>query len=687
MLKYSILVGSILLGSLFFLAGVLTLPNYGINWDTINHLPRGQSYLHFFLTGNRDFLDLPKFQWYWQDPTTLAFSPDRHVTRISLYQATGLDFSYFVKNDGGHPPLSDILSSTFNLIFFQKLGLINDIDSYRVYGVFLAASLVGLVFWWIAGSYGKVAGIISALSLATYPFFWSESHFNTEKDIPEAVYLSFLLFSIWKGFNLFSARWMLLSGILFGLALGTKFNVVFAPFILVPWAVYFTFRSGWYKNIGKTVLAHSKFFASIFIAPIIGLVIFFASWPYLWADPISRLQNVVGFYKGIGLTTTFNEQYLIFGGVNSYPIQAILYTTPIPVLSLFSLGLFYMFRNATKDKHGLLMLLALWFIVVVGRVTWPGTSIYGGLRQIMEYIPAMAMISGLGGLVLYSFLKQKIRNSLISFLIVLVMFVPHFIKLVQIHPNENAYFNSLIGGLTGARERNFPFWGNSFGGAYRQGVVWLNGNAPKDAKIAYARELIPNVPRIWLSPEASLSNGNRSGYLRTGEYVISLTYEGTADTSYFDRYLERYLEPIYQVKVDDVPILKIWKNDAEHTRTGYLNENELGNFNVVKTDEGIRIDVGEIKVLSRLESNFTSENCAKLSSSYVLISKDGQNWERLPGTMPGEDWSVPKFGNQPQASSVLIPFAADKARYVDLVIKPKDTCLKNIKSFKIYAFE
>lgn len=170
--RYTNMVFSILLSSLYFVLGLLTLPNYGINWDKINHSPRGQVYLHYFLTGNKDFSDLPKFEKYWQKEDTLWYSPDEQdVPRVSLYQNAGVDFNYFMENDGGHPPLSDILSSLFNYIFFQKLGIVNDIDSYRLYGVFLASLLVGLIFYWTSSLYGKLAGFMAFLALVSYPLF------------------------------------------------------------------------------------------------------------------------------------------------------------------------------------------------------------------------------------------------------------------------------------------------------------------------------------------------------------------------------------------------------------------------------------------------------------------------------------------------------------------------------------
>ena len=105
---------------LFFVIGTLTLPDYNINWDSINHLLRGQAYLHYFLTGKKTFDDLPKFTKYYQKDNTLLFVPNTdNVSRRSCYQIAGYDFQRYSQQGFGHPPLSDILSSFSNHLFFR----------------------------------------------------------------------------------------------------------------------------------------------------------------------------------------------------------------------------------------------------------------------------------------------------------------------------------------------------------------------------------------------------------------------------------------------------------------------------------------------------------------------------------------------------------------------------------------
>lgn len=665
---------ALIVGIVFFVVGLITLPDYGINWDTINHLPRGQAYLHYFLTGKKDYSNIPEFKKYWQNPESLLFNTDiprNEVSSTSFYQSQGMDYEYFIENDGsGHPPLSDILSSLFNKILFGKLRLINDIDAYRVYGVLAASVLVGLVYYWVSGIYGNFAGFISAISLFTYPLFFAESHFNNEKDIPLTLFWSFLLFSVYKGILKNNKKWILLSGVFLGLALGTKFNILFIPFVILPWLIIHLLSNKKRFQKIKPLIPHAV------IAILIGIIIFIGTWPYLWQDIPHRLSGVFDYYKEIGTEPVKT--------LNLYPIKWIIYTTPVTLLVLVAIGIFSTIKNVKKEKNKISILFLLWLFVPILRVTMPGTSIYGGVRQIMEYVPAMAIMGGIGAQSVVRLLKPKVQqaNKLVLVIVLTVLLIP----IIKIHPNQNVYFNSLIGGLSGAKESNIHSWGNSFGAAYRQGIVWLNKNANQGAGIAFARELLPNVPKIWLRSDLNLQNGYRSGYLKNGEYVIALTYEGTDATSYFDRYLERSLNPVYIVDVDGVSILKVWKNDIEHTKEEYKHEVEFFDYKTSYHKERIAIELEEIKKLSRIEASFFEGQCNPPNSAYVKISKDGVNWERLPGTMPNEDWSVPKFRDQPQDGKFMIPLAGDMAKYIEIFFSPEDACFKNIYSLKTFVF-
>ncbi len=675
---------AIALGVVFFILGLITLTHYGINWDTINHLPRGQAYLHFFLTGKHNYSDLPNGEWYWQNPKSLGIDaniPFNKITTKSVYQIDDEDFNYFMKIDGdGHPPLSDILSSIFNRVLFGKLRLINDIDAYRVYGVLLASLLVGLVFYWADKVYGRLAAFVSAISLALYPLFWSEMHFNTEKDVPETVYWSFMLFCVWKGITEKKIKWIIGSGILFGLALGTKFNIFFIPFVIFPWLVVYLLRQK--RNLIPGYL--KKIFLGGIPAALIGVVIFFASWPYLWPDPIERVQQVFRFYRRLGVASNPDLRYFGPFGISTYPTQWILYTTPIIILTLSIIGIFFVFRRFKREKDNVSLLFLLWLVIPVARISWHDASIYGGIRQIMEYVPAMAILAGLGASSLYKFVKLRALKILILLFIV-IGFFNLTLKLHEIHPNENQFFNVLIGGLKGAKEKDFSFWGFTLGAPYREGIEWINDHAETGSDVVFAYELIPNIPRLWVRPGLSLNNGSRSGYLQNGEYAISLRYQGIEDRSYYDTYLDKYINPVFTADVDGVSVLNVWKNDKNHLKTS-IDEELVKGVNMIHTKFGLTFDIGKSVKLWRLEIDYKDTSCKPLVEAHDETSNDGNSWKKIRWTLP-EDWRISYLGEQPKKGHFIEPFVGQDARFVNLFLNPLDTCLSQVTNFKIYKLK
>src|SRR3989344_4867643 len=150
---YRILAGLLVGG--YFLISVVTLPRYGVNWDEVNHSTRGQAYIYFFLTGKKQY-----------DQSLFA-----QGNRYSLYQIPGYDLNHQKKKEGGHPPLSDILSSLFNYIFYQKLEWLGDIEAYHLYGAVLTGVFAGFIYLGVEGIYGGFPGLVSLLALLTYPLF------------------------------------------------------------------------------------------------------------------------------------------------------------------------------------------------------------------------------------------------------------------------------------------------------------------------------------------------------------------------------------------------------------------------------------------------------------------------------------------------------------------------------------
>ena len=515
----------------------MILHDYGINWDEASHFFKGQAYLYYFTSLGKTSYDFSGHQ------------------RVSIYQWQQNSPKHYLENDGGHPPLSDILASVFNTVLYQQFNIAGDVESYNVYVVFVSTLLVFLVFLLAQEVYGTFAGIIAVISIISYPLFFGESHFNV-KDPAEAAFYSWTIYSFYKGITRSSWRWILVSAIFSGLSFATKFNIVFLVFILAPWLVAYK-----WNDIKKIKWPFSRNITlSIASIPFIAFGILFASWPFLWVSPVNNFLKILDYYKSIGYSVIYQpSNYITFFGINKYASLWVLLTTPEVVIFFGFLGILYCLKNFHTEKNKTSFLILLWFMLPILRVTLPGAGIYLGVRQIMEYVPALAILSGIGA----TFLVRRFNKNSQLFLKVfcILLFIPIVLEMVRIHPNETVYFNAIAGGLHGAYNRGIPSAGNDLGNVYRQGVDWLNVHAEKNAKLTLVNNGTSAIPSVFIRKDIQFS----ADYWKNDKplpdtYVMSTTEVGWGDI-FPSRaiYLESF-KPIFKVTVQGARILAIWKN-------------------------------------------------------------------------------------------------------------------------------
>lgn len=543
----------VLIAIFFFISLILTIKDYNISWDETIHFRRGQAYLYYFLTGKKDYSNLSSYnlQGTNGDPQKVP------LPRRSLFQSDYHNGQWFLSLDNGHPPLSDDLSSVFNYIFYQRLGILPDIFSYHLFNAVCAALLIFAITYFTLKKFGIFVSIISSLSLSLYPLFFSEAHFNIKDPVETAFFTCAVISLVWL-FENFNLKWLILAILSLTLAIGTKLNIVFLIFILGPYLLI-RYKPWRIKKLNK------KKALIVFLTTFLPPVFVILAWPFVLLHFPSGVLKIFTYYENIGLGTQYQPSNFFIFGFNSFPALWIIFTTPLLILILSVIGLISAIQNYNKFDY-IPTLLVLWFIVPILRVSLPGASIYGGVRQIMEFLPAMAILSGLGAWhvakIFNSFNKKFIYGVLI------ILFIFPLRTIIQYHPNENVYFNILIGGLKGAQARNFPSWGDSFGNAYLTGIKWLNINAEMGGRVTLIQGTASNAPIEFFRPDLNVNNDNFSGQDKKGEYIMELTFNNTTKTP-ADKwnYVENNLVPVFQDLVDGVAILKIWKNDTAHSRS------------------------------------------------------------------------------------------------------------------------
>lgn len=520
------IIAALFVSVIVFFIYLFTLSDYGISWDSATHFKRGQAYLHYFLTGEL-----------------------RYSEKKSIYQNEIQGGEFWLNDTSGHPPLNDNLAALSNVIFFQELGILGDVEAHNFFIIVISSLLIFFLVYIVGVYFGFGTGVIAGLIAAFFPLFFAEAHFNIKDPVETSLFTGTILLFI---FSLKKKSWkiLILSLVFFGCALSVKFDAFFIPIIIF----IYTFL----RYRGKKVVINNNYKIAFVIGLIFAAGIFYFSWPALWGKGLEGIREVLFFYKSVGSGTNYQPSIYYFFGFNLYPLIAVLVTTPPFLILLVIYAVYKILKEKEDEKKYFGLLFVIWFSVSILRVSLPSTSIYGGLRQIMQYIPPLSVLSAIG--------IYYIKNFKLKIMVVIVVIIALAIPIKTYHPNENVYFNFLIGGLKGATDRNFPAWGNSFGNAYKQGIEWINANTENNAKLTILQGELINAPKIWLRNDIVYSKEVYSGNDKKGEYIMELNFNDTANA--FNekwKYVRENLRPVYTLEVDSVPILFIWKNDKIHS--------------------------------------------------------------------------------------------------------------------------
>ena len=293
----------------------------------------------------------------------------------------------------------------------------------------------------------------------------------------------------------------------------------------------------------------------------------------------------------------------------------------------------------------------------------------------MEFIPAMAILTGIG--------VSKIKPQFLLIIFALFAFV--IWENIKIHPNQNTYFNQIIGGLSGAKEKNIPYWGYNYGNIYFQGVEWLNNNAVPNAKLALPIVNMVNVPRIKLRPDINFSNGHLSGSNFGGEYVMEASNNWRPESWYAYAFYDKNLNPVYEIKVDGVVLLKIWKNDKQYLKIP-IGEEKQEKIKTIDINDGIvNIDIGKEILLSKIVIEHGNNNCEKQKGGYVRLSLDGKTWVQESEGIDYPQIPVQWLGSDKNTFLFLIN--GKMTRYIFLDTQMKNSCVLNnpkVKVFKLF---
>lgn len=255
---------SLIISAVFFIFGLWTMSDYGINWDAPFRMMRGQAIIEFLLTGKEEYGRTDEVSPVLIKPGESIshynnsaseglkmMKGDKYLSgqmgtnnRLSYYRSDIWGSGFTLNYDPGHLPLIDELAALSNRILFEKMRLIDDIESYQLVYLLLSAAgvfLAGELAYEITKS--NLAAAVSSLSLGFSPYFMAEAHINM-KDPVQASFFTGAIFAMYmwvkSGGNVQIKRGLFWFGLLImftALALATKWNIVFFAYYCDPLAV------------------------------------------------------------------------------------------------------------------------------------------------------------------------------------------------------------------------------------------------------------------------------------------------------------------------------------------------------------------------------------------------------------------------------------------------------------------
>jgi uncharacterized membrane protein len=381
-------------------------------------------------------------------------------------------------------------------------------------------------------------------------------------DVPVAALCLLTCLCYYRAARTDNWEWATLAGIFFGLGLLTKLNsAILLPALLI-WSLLF-----WRRGLEKQ--------ASCLL--VLGPVIFFLGWPWLWLHPLSRLTDYLRFQlRHYPVAVYYLGKMHIYAPWH-YPFVVTGFTVPAGILLLFLIGLgAAIYGRGVRPVEG--RLASICCLVYLAASAMPFAPKYNGVRLFMPAFPFIAILSGAGISAVSRAISHTVGRRLpgarsavftgwVAAILGLAAVVPAVRALVSTNPHQVAYYNFFARGIKGARKLGLEtiYWG----GPYLEALTYLNATAPLNGTVfvtprgcislldVYVRSGLLRQDLAFVGPGEKRDQTMRD--LARADVVIFQTAQSEFDD--ISRALYRRGRPDFVVELEGVPLLLAFKRD------------------------------------------------------------------------------------------------------------------------------
>lgn len=470
-----------------------------------------------------------------------------------------------------HPPLLKLLFGVGHLAQRELHIFGSDSQSFRFAGMLSAGSLLWIIYLFGTRLYGRTAGVFAALSFALLPRPFYHAHLNAF-DMPITCASTLVLYNYYVSLERRGPARALLVGLTFGLALLTKHNSWFLPFMMLVHCGLCALVELRARKLGEArriSLVPWGLLAAICIGP----CLFYAGWPWLWHDSWPRLRSYVAFHMQ-------HEYYNIeYFGANyfwppfpiSFPWIMTLFTVPLTTLLLGIAGAGRAVTVAVRDLHALLVqrtaavtadptqptaLLLGALLTPLLVISLPSTPIFGGTKHWFTAYPLLTLFAG-RAFVEATVLLPRAWAKLQTAGLAGVLLLPAAVETAHSHPFALSYYTAIAGGVPGAAEHgmNRQFWGFT-----------------TRSLVPYLLEALPNGGTLYLcdtlytSFQMLIRDGHLPASFRATPDIARADYALVHHEKHFaevDHQIwttYRSVQPAHVLLYDGVPIISVYKN-------------------------------------------------------------------------------------------------------------------------------
>jgi hypothetical protein len=461
------------------------------------------------------------------------------------------------------------------LVFSKWLGWLRPATAFRLPAFAIAATIPAVLHLFGSTLYSRRAGLFAALAFYAVPRHFFHAHLAAF-DVPIAAAWLAVVWLFWRAMT--DKGYWLWCGLVFGLAVAIKHNAWFLPFALFPFSlargIALTREDAearrWVWRFAGVYLGAAVLMGVVFLglgpqrflpaflllspqsavialmwagsffvlwrlrprsllafralAPIaaitlIGPLVFYAHWPYLWYHPVDRTAWYLAFHA-----EHVNYAWMYLGTLLREPPFPLFYvfivtalTVPVSLLAPMTTGLgALLFRTAvgfTRRFSSLRpssseLLVGFHALASILIISHPDVPHFGGAKHWIASLCFLALLAGQAvdracdtvTSALGRFDNAPVRPTVTVGMFALLL-TPAALATGEVHPYGTASYGELAGGVPGAATLGMQrqFWSNNVSGV----LPWINAHAPRGA-------------RVWLHEVTDLAfrDYQRNGMLR-----------------------------------------------------------------------------------------------------------------------------------------------------------------------------